>query len=82
VQRPISVNCIQQKVTSPAWNKKPSWFLVAKEDRMILEETQRFMAERMGANICAYDVDHSPMLTAPHFVTNVILNAASETFAK
>ena len=31
VQRPISVNCIQEKVLAPAWKTKPSWFLLAEE---------------------------------------------------
>ena len=35
VQRPISVKCIQEPVPTPAWKSKPSWFLIAEEDRMI-----------------------------------------------
>src|SRR6201996_249012 len=34
VQRPISVNCIQERVAAPAWKTKPAWYLVADEDRM------------------------------------------------
>lgn len=49
VQRPISVKCIQERVVSPAWKIKPSWYLLAEEDRMINPKTQRFMAERMNA---------------------------------
>jgi pimeloyl-ACP methyl ester carboxylesterase len=76
VQRPIAVKCIQEKAPTPAWKTTPSWFLVAEEDRMISPETQRFMAERMGATICPYKVDHSPMLTAPDSVVDIILEAA------
>ena len=76
VQRPISVKCIQEKAPLPAWRAKKSWFLVAEEDRMILAETQRFMAERMGATICPYPVDHTPMYTAPNLVVDVVLQAA------
>ena len=65
----------------PAWKTKPSWFLLAEEDRMIAPETQRYMAERMGAKIRAHHVDHSPMHTAPDVVVGVILEAARETFA-
>ncbi len=43
---------------------------------MINPETQRFMAGRMGADIRAYDVDHTPMYTAPEPVVDVILEAA------
>jgi pimeloyl-ACP methyl ester carboxylesterase len=79
VQRPISVNCIQQKVPAPAWKTKPSWFLLAEEDRMISPATQQFMAERMGANIRSHKVDHTPMHTAPHLVVEIILAAAQDT---
>jgi pimeloyl-ACP methyl ester carboxylesterase len=81
VQRPIAVKCIQEKAPVPAWKTKPSWFLLAEEDRMIAPETQRYMAERMGAKIRAHNVDHSPMHTAPDVVVGVILEAAQETLA-
>jgi pimeloyl-ACP methyl ester carboxylesterase len=81
VQRPIALKCIQERAPAPAWGTKPSWFLLAKEDRMINPETQRFMAERMGATIRSYAVDHSPMLTEPDPVVDVILEAVHETFS-
>lgn len=80
VQRPISVKCIQEKAPTPAWKTKPSWFLLAEEDRMISPETQRYMANRMNANIRSHQVDHSPMLTAPDLVVEVILEAVRGTF--
>jgi pimeloyl-ACP methyl ester carboxylesterase len=76
VQRPIAVQCIQEKAPAPAWKKTPSWYLVAEEDRMIIPETQRFMATRMDATIRSHRVDHTPMYTAPELVVNVILEAA------
>jgi pimeloyl-ACP methyl ester carboxylesterase len=79
VQRPITLKCIQEKAPAPAWKTKPSWFLLAEEDRMISPETQCFMANRMGANIRSNQVDHSPMLTAPDLVLEVILDAARQT---
>ncbi len=81
VQRPIAVKCIQQKAHTPAWKIKPSWYLLAEEDRMIAPQTQRYMAERMGAKIRAHQVDHSPMHTAPDVVAGVILEAAREALA-
>jgi pimeloyl-ACP methyl ester carboxylesterase len=81
VQRPIAVKCIQEKAPVPAWKTKPSWFLVAEEDRMIAPETQRYMAERMGAKIRAHYVDHSPMHTEPDVVVGIVLEAANETLA-
>lgn len=79
VQRPIALKCVQEKAPVPGWKTKPAWFLVAEQDRMIAPETQRFMAERMGATIRAHDVDHSPMYTAPTVAIGVILEAARAT---
>lgn len=76
VQRPIAVKCIQERAPAPAWRTTRSWFLLAQEDRMISPETQRYMAERMGATIRAHEVDHSPMYTAPDVVVGMILEAA------
>jgi pimeloyl-ACP methyl ester carboxylesterase len=79
VQRPISLKCIQEKAPAPLWRTRPSWFLLAEEDRMISPQTQRFMAERMGAKIRSHQVDHSPMHTAPDLVIEVLLEAAKRT---
>jgi pimeloyl-ACP methyl ester carboxylesterase len=76
VQHPISVQCIQEKAPEPAWTSKPSWFLIAQEDRMINPKTQHFMAERMGARVQALPVDHTPLFTAPESVVSMILAAA------
>jgi hypothetical protein len=48
---------------------------------MIAPETQRYMADRMGAKIRTHHVDHCPMHTAPDVVVDVILEAAHETLA-
>ena len=76
VQRPISVQCIQEKAPAPGWKSKPSWYLLAEEDRMINPKTQEFMARRMRAKIRSSRVDHSPMYTATDLVVEVILEAA------
>jgi pimeloyl-ACP methyl ester carboxylesterase len=81
VQRPISVKCIQEPAPKPAWRAKPSWFLVAEEDRMINPKTQRFMAERMGASVRSFAVDHTPLLTAPEKVVELIAAAAQAAIA-
>lgn len=82
VQRPIAVQCIQEKAPAPAWKTMPSWFFIAEEDRMIPLETQRFMADRMGATIRSHAVDHTPMHTAPNLVVDIVLEAARETIRK
>jgi pimeloyl-ACP methyl ester carboxylesterase len=75
VQRPIAVKCIQEPAPRPAWKTKPSWFLIAAEDRMINPVTQRFMAHRMGATTRSLKVDHTPILTAPDAVADLIMEA-------
>jgi pimeloyl-ACP methyl ester carboxylesterase len=76
-QRPLNVACIQEKAPRPGWRVKPSFFLIAEEDRMINPATQRFMAARMGARIRPEKVDHTPMATAPQPVIEVILDAVT-----
>jgi pimeloyl-ACP methyl ester carboxylesterase len=78
VQRPIALKCIQEVIPPPTWKTKPTWYLLAEEDRMIKSTTQRFMAERMRAKIRSYPVDHTPMYTQPNLVVDVITEAAGE----
>jgi pimeloyl-ACP methyl ester carboxylesterase len=82
LQRPLGVHCIQEPAPTPTWKTKPSWFLVAEEDRMINPKTQRFMADRMGAKVHSYPVDHSPMISEPAAVIEVILEAAQKTLSE
>jgi pimeloyl-ACP methyl ester carboxylesterase len=76
VQRPIALKSIQEPAPPPAWKAKPTWYLLAEEDRMINPKTQRFMADRMKATIRSFSVDHTPLLTAPDKVVDIILEAA------
>jgi pimeloyl-ACP methyl ester carboxylesterase len=80
-QRPIALACIQEKAPRPAWKVKPSWYLLAEEDRMINPATQLFMAQRMGARIRSEKVDHTPLVTAPAPVVEVILEAVANVVA-
>jgi pimeloyl-ACP methyl ester carboxylesterase len=75
VQRPISSSCITVAVPRPLWKDRPTWFLVAKEDRMIVQDNQRFMADRMQARMRPHAVDHTPMVTAPSSVLDVLYEA-------
>jgi len=75
VQRPISPACITVAVGRPLWRDCPSWFVVAEQDRMIAPETHRFMAERMRAHVRSHPVDHTPSVTAPSVVVDVIREA-------
>lgn len=82
LQRPIAVQSVQEPAPKPLWKSRPTWYLVAEEDRMINPKTQHFMAERMGAKIHAHRVDHTPMYSEPDVVVDVILEAARETLSR
>jgi pimeloyl-ACP methyl ester carboxylesterase len=78
VQRPISPACIGVAVERPLWQNRPSWYLVAEQDRMIAPATQRFMADRMKARVRSHPVDHTPIVTAPAGVVELILESVHE----
>jgi pimeloyl-ACP methyl ester carboxylesterase len=81
VQRPLAVDCITVPVERPLWKDRPSWFLIAEDDRMITPDTQRFTAGRMGARARARPVDHAPLVSAPEDVAGIILDAVREAEA-
>jgi pimeloyl-ACP methyl ester carboxylesterase len=81
VQRPISPACITVEVGRPLWKDRPSWFLVAEQDRMIVEENHRFMAARMKARVRSHPVDHTPLVTAPSPVVDIIREAIAAVVA-
>src|ERR1700731_1003549 len=59
-----------------SWKSKPSWYIVANNDRTVQPELERFLAKRMGASFHAVDSSHVPMLSHPGFVVDVIRAAA------
>jgi pimeloyl-ACP methyl ester carboxylesterase len=77
VQRPISPACITVAVPRPLWKDRPAWYLAAEQDRMIVLENQRFMAERMQAQVRSHAVDHAPIVTAPAVVLDMLREAIS-----
>jgi pimeloyl-ACP methyl ester carboxylesterase len=82
VQRPISPACITVAVPRPLWKDRPTWFLVAEQDRMIAHGNQHFMAERMNARVRSHAVDHTPMVTAPAVVLAVLREALAAVQAE
>jgi pimeloyl-ACP methyl ester carboxylesterase len=76
-QKPISVKCLGEPKTKPAWKEKPSWFLIAEKDIMLSPETQRFTAARMKSKIVSLPVDHHPLASKPDAVTDLITMAAT-----
>ena len=76
VQRPLRFSCMTVPTTGDLlWKKVPTWYLVAEHDRMVVPATQRFMAERMKATIESHAVDHTPIVTAPGPVVDIIRDA-------
>ena len=64
------------KVGGTAWKSKPSWYIVAKNDRTVHPDMERFVAKRMGAKVTEVASSHVPMLSHPDLVIDVIRTAA------
>ena len=73
------VDLFNQKVEGTAWRSKPSWYwyIVAKNDRTVHPELERFAAKRMGAITYEVESSHVPMLSQPNIVLDVIRTAAT-----
>lgn len=78
-QVPWGVDALSGAVSEPAWHTKPSWYLVATDDRMISPLAQRAMAERAGAVVTEAPGSHSIYLSQPQAVANLIKKAAAGT---
>ncbi|GAA1229411.1 alpha/beta hydrolase [Kitasatospora nipponensis] len=65
-----------QQVPGTAWRTKPSWYIVANNDRTVNPDLERFAAGRMGARTHDVDSSHVPMLSHPDVVLDVIRDAA------
>ncbi len=66
-----------QKVEGAAWRSKPSWYIVAKNDRTVQPDLERFLAQRIGATTYETVSSHVPMLSNPSLVIDVIRTAAN-----
>lgn len=64
-------------LTYAAWEHRPSYYIVASNDRMIAPELERAFADSMKATITVLNSSHVPMLSQPANVARVILAAAS-----
>jgi len=76
------VDLFNQKVDGTAWKSKPSWYIVATQDRTVHPELQRFVSKRMGAKVTEVASSHVPMLSKPDLVTDVIRTAAKAVQAR
>jgi pimeloyl-ACP methyl ester carboxylesterase len=74
----------QQKLkpSDIAWKSKPSWYVVAKNDRTVHPDLQRFVAKRMGATTVEANSSHVVMLSHPDLVVDMIRKAVSGALSK
>jgi pimeloyl-ACP methyl ester carboxylesterase len=75
-QVPWGLDALNGPVSDPAWRSKPSWYLVATDDRMIPPPAQRAMAERAGATVTETPGSHAVYVSDPAVVAGVIARAA------
>lgn len=77
-QVPWGVDALSGTVSRPAWKAKPSWYLVATEDKMIPPPAQRFMSERAGSTIVEVAGSHAIYVSQPDAVAALIQTATRE----
>ena len=76
-QVPISADSFTHKVTSPAWKTKPSWYMVATQDRSINPEQERMMAKRARATTVEVNSSHVAYMSHPKETAKLIEEAAA-----
>lgn len=77
-QVPWGVDALGESISEPAWKSKPSWYLIATEDRMIPPPAQQQMSARAGSTVVEAAGSHSIFLSQPAAVAGLIETAASE----
>jgi pimeloyl-ACP methyl ester carboxylesterase len=81
-QVPWGLNALSGAVTEPAWKTKPSWYLVATEDKMIPPPAQRQMSKRAGSTVTEAAGSHAIYVSKPEVVAALIAKAAKSVSAK
>ncbi|MFH8635407.1 alpha/beta fold hydrolase [Streptomyces lydicus] len=76
-QRPAATTAFSEKAKVAAWKHIPSWFLVAKQDKTINPDQERFEAKRAGSHTVEIDSSHVAMIAHPEAVTDLVLQAAT-----
>jgi pimeloyl-ACP methyl ester carboxylesterase len=77
-QVPWGVDALSGSITEPAWRIKPSWYLIATEDRMIPPPAQHAMSERAGSTVAEVAASHAVYVSQPQAVAELIEQAAAE----
>jgi pimeloyl-ACP methyl ester carboxylesterase len=75
-QVPWGVAALSGTISEPAWKKKPSWYLVSTEDKMIPPAAQRLMSKRAGATVTEVKGSHAIYVSQPDAVVTLIEQAA------
>ena len=81
-QVPWGVDALNGAVTEPAWKAKPSWYLVATDDRMIPPAAQRAMSKRAGSSVVEVKGSHAVYVSQPEAVAALIRKAAKSLWMK
>jgi len=81
-QVPWGLKALNGAVTNPAWQSKPSWYLVATDDRMIPPPAQRLMAKRAGSSVVESKGSHAVYVSQPEAVADLIGKAAKSVASK
>jgi pimeloyl-ACP methyl ester carboxylesterase len=81
-QVPWGLNALAGAISEPAWRSKPSWYLVATEDRMIPPPAQHQMATRAGATVTEAAGSHAIYISQPEAVAALIAKAAKSVSSK
>src|SRR5277367_2741498 len=76
-QVPISTDSFTHKVTNPAWKTKPSWYMVAAQDRSINPNQERMMAKRAHAKTVEVTASHVAYMSHPKETAKLIEEAAT-----
>ncbi|MGW6143113.1 alpha/beta fold hydrolase [Streptomyces sp. NPDC055140] len=76
-QRPAATTAFSEKAKVAAWKHIPSWFLVAKQDKTINPDQERFEAKRAGSHTVEINSSHVAMISHPDAVTDLVLQAAT-----
>ena len=75
-QVPWGVEALAGTITNPAWKTKPSWYLIATEDKMIPPAAQQAMSKRAGSTVVEVKGSHAIYVSKPRAVAALIENAA------
>ena len=77
-QVPWGLDALSGAIGEPAWRHKPSWYLVATDDRMIPPPAQRAMARRVGSTVTGTDAGHAVYVSRPDAVADLVRQAAAD----